>query len=95
MDESYSQVYFDYCQSNAGAPNDSLDIELRRDLTAWPDTSWGQKTFTKCFSSYGNNGQWTGIGYGDTYFQINRIDGGSAHNVYVYGNSYYDTTQAD
>lgn len=94
-DEKYSEVYFDYCQSNAGAPNKSIEVELRRDNTAWPDNSWGTKTFSKCFSSYGSRGEWTGIGYGDTFFQIGDIDGGAAHGFYVYGASYVDTTQAD
>lgn len=94
-DEKYSEVYFDYCQSNAGAPNKRIEVELRRDNTAWPDNSWGTKTFSKCFSSYGSRGEWTGIGYGDTFFQIGDIDGGAAHGFYVYGASYVDTTQAD
>lgn len=94
-DESYSEVYFDYCQSNEGAPDKSIEVELRRDNTAWPDNSWGTKTFTKCFSSFGSRGEWTGIGYGDTFFKIGDIDGGRAHGFTVYGSSYVDTTQAD
>ena len=94
-DEDYSQVYFDYCQSNQGAPNKSLVIELRMDNTAWPDHSWGSKTYTKCFSSFGSSGEWNDLVYGDQFFRINKIDNGDAHNVYVYGNSYADTTKAD
>ncbi|MFE2536297.1 hypothetical protein [Streptomyces sp. NPDC059371] len=94
-DEDYSQVYFDYCQSNQGAPSKSLEIELRMDNTAWPDHSWGSKTFTKCFSSFGSSGEWHDLVYGDQFFRINKIDNGSAHNVHVYGNSYADTTKAD
>ena len=27
-DEQYSEVYFDYCESNVGAPNESIEVEL-------------------------------------------------------------------
>lgn len=94
-DESYTQIYFDYCQSNQGAPNKSLEIELREDVAGFPDHSWGSKTFTKCFSSFGSNGEWTGLNQGGYFFRINKVDAGAGSGFYIYGNSYVDTTKAD
>jgi hypothetical protein len=92
-DESYTEVQFTGCTAEYGSRK--VTVDMREDISNWPDTDYGSATFTNCFNgaSYVSDGQWTGLEQGNYFFDLTKVgDGGGLLDVKTV---YQDTTQAD
>ncbi|MFB6873954.1 hypothetical protein [Streptomyces sp. NPDC056323] len=96
-DEAYSEVRFKGCDTSSSSLSESTTVDLRWRRSLHPDTSWGPKTYTNCFK--GENeisaGEWTGLSYGDHFFQIKYINGSDFGNNLSVRVVAIDTTKAD
>ncbi|MFD4256147.1 hypothetical protein ACFWR9_00535 [Streptomyces sp. NPDC058534] len=98
-DQSYSQIQFRGCHigSTYSLP-DNVDVQMWRDITALPDDSYDNKTFSACFKGQTSNGEWNDLP-GSTvsvYFQIMKLGGSTSSGPYIdVDNVSVDTTKAD
>ncbi|MBT2488249.1 hypothetical protein J7E96_06875 [Streptomyces sp. ISL-96] len=94
-DESYSQVQFTTCDAQNGT-EDSVVVKMWKDVSYDYDTSYGSKTFTKCFTAgETSNGEWTGLPTGNFYFEAAKVAQGGKCCLLNVDKVYVDTTQAD
>ncbi|MER6166698.1 hypothetical protein [Streptomyces violaceorubidus] len=84
--------------SSTGSVADNVDVQMWRDITALPDDSYDNKTFSACFKGQTSNGEWTDLPSQtvSVYFQIMKLGGttSSIPSIDVEKVS-VDTTQAD
>jgi hypothetical protein len=93
-DGSYSQVQFQGCFAQGGL-EDRVDVIMWRDITAWPDEEYDEKTFSACFGGGTSNGEWSGLSDGDYYFEADRVAQGGSCCLLNVQDVYVDTTKAD
>ncbi|MFB9388268.1 hypothetical protein ACFPM3_30485 [Streptomyces coeruleoprunus] len=80
-DEQYSQVLYRNCsgpRSSSGSKPYNTDIQMHRDISAWPDADYDNKTFSECFKGYmhQSNGEWHDLPKGQYYFSVEAVRGG-------------------
>ncbi|MFJ8855984.1 hypothetical protein [Streptomyces sp. NPDC102437] len=97
VDEAYSEVRFKGCDTSSSSMSESTAVDLRWRRSLQPDTSWGTKVFTNCFKGEDSisAGEWTGLSYGDHFFQIKYINGSDFGNSLSARVVAIDTTKAD
>lgn len=80
-DEQYSQVIYRNCsgpESSGGSKPNKTDIQMHRDISAWPDADYDNKSYTNCFDGYmeQSKGEWHDLPSGDYYFSVEGVYGG-------------------
>lgn len=92
-DSSYTEVQFTGCTAEYGSKK--VTVDMREDISNWPDTDYGSHTFTNCYngSSSVSDGEWHGLESGNYFFELTKVgDGGGLLDV---NKVYQDTTLAD
>ena len=80
-DEQYSEVIYRNCsgtRSSGGSDPYATDIQMHRDISAWPDADYDTGHFTNCFKGYmyQSDGEWHDLPSGNYYFSVEGVYGG-------------------